>query len=376
MKKYKDNFFCPLPWNSIEADPLRQMRPCCDFRDRIKAQTVEEYFQSEQLLQVQKQILNNEIPNGCKRCPEREKFGNSKRTLSLQRQGISCIEDTVTDKILALDIKPTNKCNMSCLSCSPLDSSLVFLQAKNNKDHMDHYIEVYETYKKQKLNNGWDLQFINSLIDRLDSNATVHITGGEPSIAINCLQFLKKLVDRNLTSITIKMHSNFQHHSQEFTDLLAKFDNLIIRASIDAVGNTAEFIRPGTVWQTVESNILSFTKQFPCSKFSINPAMSILNIWFLKDLENWCTDRKYYLDVENVLLWPEYFKINIRENFKQKLLDEIEYSNIKSMIEKDYDEFLGDQCKTNLEKNDKARSVEYKHHLPKLWRMLNVEEKN
>ena len=104
--------------------------------------------------------------------------------------------------------------------------------------------------------------------------------------------------------------------------------------------------------------------------------MSILNIWFLKDLENWCTDRKYYLDVENVLLWPEYFKINIRENFKQKLLDEIEYSNIKSMIEKDYDEFLGDQCKTNLEKNDKARSVEYKHHLPKLWRMLNVEEKN
>jgi len=352
------------------------MRPCCDFTGKIKANTVEEYFRSNDLKQVQTQILNNSIPDGCKRCPQREKYGASKRTLSLARQGVSCIQDTITDQIVALDIKPTNKCNMSCLSCSSLDSSLVFVEAKKNDQHMDHYIETFESHKFDKLSNGWTAEFIDSLIDRLHPTATVHITGGEPSIAIDCIRFLQQLVNRRLIDITIKMHSNFLHHSNNFITLLSKFDNLIVRASIDAIDKTAEFIRPGTVWSVVESNIKDFNARFPHAEFSINPAMSILNVWSFKELATWCEANNYKLEAVNLLLWPEYFQINIHSDFKETLLDNISLPNIRSMVEKEYNKELGYRCKTNLEKNDRARSVKYKDSIPELWRMLNVEEKN
>jgi sulfatase maturation enzyme AslB (radical SAM superfamily) len=96
------------------------------------------------------------------------------------------------------------------------------------------------------------------------------------------LDFLIEL-GRNET-IELKIYTNCSVYNPIFMDKLAKFKNVYLKLSIDAVGPVAEYQRHGTQWDVVRSNIFKFLElPFNVSIHSTFTAYSILDISSLAD---------------------------------------------------------------------------------------------
>ena len=83
--------FCILPWIHMFISTTGTYRPCCvssEFSNRHKVfeESPEDYLNSEDVKNLRKQLLNNEKPNICKTCWDKEEKGNnySKRLGELQ----------------------------------------------------------------------------------------------------------------------------------------------------------------------------------------------------------------------------------------------------------------------------------------------------
>jgi sulfatase maturation enzyme AslB (radical SAM superfamily) len=70
---------------------------------------------------------------------------------------------------------------------------------------------------------------------------------------------LDHLIEKGKTDISLRIHTNASVYNPIFIDKILKF-NTTLCLSIDAVGETAENLRVGTVWSKIEENIDKFLK--------------------------------------------------------------------------------------------------------------------
>jgi hypothetical protein len=106
-------------------------------------------------------------------------------------------------------------------------------------------------------------------------------------------------------------------------DYWKKFESVAVGASLDAMGEKAEYIRKGTNWQQVENNRRRMMQICPNVDFYISPTLSIMNAWHLPDFHrNWIEQgliRPQDLNV-NILQDPAYYRIDIAPvKYKQRL---------------------------------------------------------
>ena len=127
------NNFCVLPFVSIEADPMGKCKVCCLSYETItdidlKQHTLTEAFNSPYMKNLRESFLNGEKPSNCNRCWAEEESGRtSKRMNSLTRLKdiIEDISFTHSDdnKLMFLDLKLGNICNLKCRICGSFSSS-------------------------------------------------------------------------------------------------------------------------------------------------------------------------------------------------------------------------------------------------------------
>jgi hypothetical protein len=95
------------------------------------------------------------------------------------------------------------------------------------------------------------------------------------------------------------------------TDLWKKFKHISIYASLEAIGEPAEYIRSGLSWTKAEStieNFLKFREQHQTIDISVFCTVGLLNIWFLQDLVDWCHQRNMALNL-SVLKGPDFLSL-------------------------------------------------------------------
>lgn len=210
-----------------------------------------------------------------------------------------------------VDIRNTNLCNLKCRYCGPHFSSqwagelkiLPFIQHQDLAD-----------YK-------------NTLIS--DSLHWMYFTGGEPLISDDHWDMLEELIDTGRSSGIVLMYNTnlttIKYKDKNIIDIWRQFKSVKIQCSIDAVGQPLEYIRSGTNWEKIKSNIDQLVSALKNSNITVSfsPVLSILNIWFIDTLYDYALLNNIPVDLI-ILSGPDYLALDvIPDQLKTSALDKI-----------------------------------------------------
>ena len=203
-------------------------------------------------------------------------------------------------------------CNLKCRMCWPHFSSQIVKEqqqfAKQNlpTHYNDYNVEEWNTDKLWKgiSDNSIDIEEIT-------------FVGGEPTLHDEMYELLEQLVVTGVSkNIRLKITTNLTNLQTRFLDLFDKFKTVVINGSIDGVGNTNEYIRHPSDWNTIERNIDLILETN--ALLNLTPVIQIYNIFKIDELVKWYTNKwiekelcdKFILDLD-LLYDPNYLSVKL-----------------------------------------------------------------
>lgn len=287
--------FCVLPWLNLNTNPNGNVKLCCSIamdhfvaKDRpfnLGYDDIDEIWNSYYMQNVRNLHRQNNGAQDCKDCYEIEKVSghsprkgqnviwvNRKKTdpeLSDHLNKVSNEELFSINDILpiSLELRLGNQCNLKCISCWGMSSSLIHEERK----------EMLMSGKLLENNLGWihnKWQEETDSVDQADVKEwyetptfyknfsrmapklrRLYTTGGEPTLIKANYRMLEELVDVGNTDCKIEFTSNMTTMNPKFYENLSKFKNVEIQMSIDGTEEIAEYIRYGTEWEKVKENV-------------------------------------------------------------------------------------------------------------------------
>ena len=270
-----DNF-CIMPFVHSFVTP-NTISPCCAYTNQIKLNSKTQYWSSEQLKNIQQNMLNNVRDTGCNICWEKEDRGYS----SL-RQHSNQIYATHIDQIkqnnkqdnpFYLDLRLGNLCNLKCRMCTSEWSSQIAGEILDNPN--EEWIDT----PKQKIieldNDTWEL-----LDQWIPYVRRVFMTGGEPTIIKRNLDYINKIIISGQSrNVELIFTTNATNINQNFIDIGKNFKSVSYNVSIDAVGELANYIRYPSNWQTINDNLKKIG-----TGVSLNTTIQWLNMTRLNEI--------------------------------------------------------------------------------------------
>jgi len=385
------NTMCPLIYNGIATDPSGGVRPCCIFDQKYNFRgDVKDYKLSKEFQEIESAFLAGGYHPGCHHCERLDNNGaSSKRTREIRNYLHKYKKDKVDWEHIKtvgydlIDLRLSNKCNLSCITCNPKSSSMIYDETKKNKDStMFHYANIYELTGHKDLTNPYDDDNIDQLLDCINETSRLYFTGGEPSIVKGVFKVLQHCIDNGLNEhVYVEFNSNFQTENPKFINLLSYFPKGLMMPSIDVVGPRAKYVRYPSNWNQIDKNIKRFKQACPDWKFNLAPTISMLTIFYLDEVAEYCETNNFKLNLSNQLWGPKYFQTSIMsDKWKEIALKKLEklkdyrcfgnnyqiyYDTISNYIyseKQDLDRL--EACRTNLNRIDDIRGISYKDHLP------------
>ena len=258
--------------------------------------------------------------------------------------------------------------------------------------------------------NDWSKKNIYEYIDMFIGEVEeIYFAGGEPLMMDEHYMILEKLIEIGNTNTRIRYNTNFSMLKYKKWDVLELWKNFTqhdplnvrIFASLDGMGDLAEYVRKGTDWAKIEENVkITLEKGF---WFDLSCTVSLLNIFQIPDF----VDRMVELGVpwhgihlNNVLTFPRYYaldtlpndlKIKAKDNLYKHLDKVPEY--FKPQFKQKYDIIINylkigdtsDNTKDNQEmKNICSRVDEYRNesfvnifpYYKEWWESIKLENKS
>jgi radical SAM protein with 4Fe4S-binding SPASM domain len=286
------NTFCPLPWMHLHIAPGGDVLPCCAGDTghplgNINQDSLIDIYNNKKFQKLRQGLLTGKHPKECQHCWIKEKNGiKSHRLTHLENyQVLETRDDGLVDKFdpITLDIRINKVCNLKCRSCSPHLSSAIAQEVQG----------IYNV-DWPVLNNRQRKSVMAELLLLLPNSEHIYFAGGEPLLAPEHLDMITELIKIKNTNLNIFYNTNFMQldfRGVSFTELWKEFSDITIGASLDAHGSVAEYLRHGTVWSTIESNLKRLQNEAPHVKFRVTSTVGFLNIESLIELQRDWTDR-------------------------------------------------------------------------------------
>jgi hypothetical protein len=297
----KLSWTCAAIDHGVTVFPNGKIGPCCQVAsDYLKP--ISELSNPNRFIDLKTQDCPQEHP--CSKCAAAEYNG-----LKSYR---SMFNETVTPAagLQFVDIRNTNFCNLKCRYCGPHFSS-------QWAEELDRFpiIQSQDLFDYKKL-----------LIT--DSLHWMYFTGGEPLISSDHWKLLEELIDAGKSfQISLMYNTNLttiKYKDKNIIDIWKKFKNVNIQCSIDAVGEPLEYIRSGTSWPKIKSNLEQLLENSQNNiNIGLSPVLSILNIWFIDELYKYAKSNNIKV-YPIVLTGPDYLALNVvPDNLKSLALDKI-----------------------------------------------------
>ena len=246
-----DNF-CIMPFVHSFVTP-NIISPCCAYTGNIKLNSKEQYWNSDQLKNIQKNMLDNVRDTGCDICWKKEDRGFS----SLRQHSNQIYKDHVedikqnkkADHPFYIDLRLGNLCNLKCRMCISEWSSQIAGEILDNPN--EDWIDT-PTQKVIELDDDtWEL-----LEQWLPHVRRVFMTGGEPTIIKRNIDYINKIVASGRgKDVELIFTTNATNINKQFTEIGKEFKSVSYNVSIDAVGTLARYIRYPSDWDTIENNL-------------------------------------------------------------------------------------------------------------------------
>jgi sulfatase maturation enzyme AslB (radical SAM superfamily) len=180
---------------------------------------------------------------------------------------------------------------------------------------------VQSSLKLQQRNLG-----LKKILEYVPTVEKIYFAGGEPLLTKEHYEILDALIACGNTDLEITYNTNFTmltYQGRSVLDIWKQFSNIKIGASLDAEGDVAEYVRHGTNWNTVESNLKLVKTQCPHINFTVTSTVGLLNVDSLIKLQQrW--HRSGTLDIskfsQNIMVDPEHLTVSaLPVEHKQRL---------------------------------------------------------
>jgi len=327
--------FCMYPWIHLHAWPTGQAFPCCMSEPAgqigdCRTQSLKEIWNSDAQRQLRVNMLSETASAACTRCYEQEESGFFSGRLSANKHHghlIDRVDQTQPDgtveqfEMTYWDIRFSNLCNLRCRSCGHIFSSQWYQdQAKLAGPEWKAQNTVLN-YAGRTETDMW-----TQLEPHLDYVEQIYFAGGEPLLMEEHYRILDELVRRGRFDVRLIYKTNFTHtdlKGRSVFEYWRQFESVAVGASLDAMGDRAEYIRKGTNWSVVEQNRRDMMSICPDVDFYISPTLSIMNAKHLPEFHRaWVEQgliRAQDLNV-NILQDPAHYRIDIAPaEYKQQL---------------------------------------------------------
>jgi len=282
------NYFCSKPFASMQVHNEFAVAPCCiwiDDKVNNKVETFDTYFTSDQIKDVQQKLINNQPPHQCMSCYDQEKrSGHSLRTISeefesLEQQIRSQAKSYPYFDIQDIQIVTSNICNLKCLPCGgPSYIRLVELQKMGMLDY---------TPKMSSINLDAILRNLKSLT----SLNNISFIGGEPFADKITFKIIDQLIETGQSkNIRVDMNTNLTLCTREnLSKLRDNFKEVMIRGSIDGVGEINDYLRYPSVWNEIDQVVdLIYELEIP---FIVTTALTNLSLLKYDQVIDWAKQK-------------------------------------------------------------------------------------
>lgn len=393
--------FCPLPWTHLATHPHGAVTLCCEAmqENRVaEARNGDDDYQtlhtaeydfskimnSDSFKDVRKQMLNDEIPEPCKLCYKVEALGNeSKRTLESKRLDFSyddAIKITGNDGTLNevnfefIELRLGNHCNLACRTCNPTSSTKWVADWKKINGE-DAYI-----FPQSVFNWPLDASFWDELSTASKSTKYIYINGGEPLLIDKHRDYLQKLIDMDVAqNIELIYSTNMTVINNTYEDVWPKFKRVQLMFSIDDLEERNQYIRYPAKWQKIMDTtnwITSLNQKYPNIQYNILQTVSILNIFYLAEFEDFWRDKVPYISI-NFVTDPDYYNPqHLPQDVKLNCIDKLKgyacYDTVKNFLKGDGDPNLLFEFFEVTHKLDAIRREDFQKTFPDLYEMIGV----
>jgi len=294
--------FCMFPWVHLNVTPKGDVYPCCSNNytapfANTKDSSLKDAFNNEQMKQLRLNMLSETPSKICDFCYKHEEAGPySFRNYSKEHFSkhfdesvpTTTADGTVPDfKMRYFDIRFSNICNFKCRTCGTEFSSQWAAEARNNWDPTQPII-IHAGHNKSDL--------LDEVLTHVEHIDLAYFAGGEPLITDEHYTILEEMIRKGRTDVVLRYNtnaSNIKYKNHDILELWKHFKRVELSCSLDHYGEKAEWLRKGTDWGKVESNLLTF-RDLDYISFQINTVFSIFNYLTLPEFYE-------YLKSKNIL---------------------------------------------------------------------------
>ncbi len=320
--------FCVLPWTHLFVGNMGDFSSCClsySENDPFKnsenkaihfqhKNSISEAWNSSTIKKIRQEMLRGEKPAACKGCFQREASGfpSVRQSKNSRRKKLfpALLEQASPDgsapmKLLSVDIRLGNDCNLKCRMCYPKASLPMAIEWKKlGWIHQKDFNEV-EDLSWYKHDENWNEIFEAPLLD------TIEFAGGEPLQNPKFLWALDQLIaSGRAKQLKLALTSNLTFLSDELLKKFSEFKSMRGLISIDGTKEVNSYIRFPSSWQKFESNLKNLNEA--CLgrdwEFRFHTTVQAYNIENLKDLILYSLSYPNFKSIEfSFLSTPNYF---------------------------------------------------------------------
>ena len=286
--------FCMFPWMHLNVTPKGDIYPCCSNNysapfGTTKETSLKEAFNNAQMKALRLDMLANKPSKICEFCYKHEEAGPySFRSYSKEqfaRRFDELVPTTLEDgtvpefKMHYFDVRFSNICNFKCRTCGSEFSSQWGAEMRKHYDKK-HPIVIHADKSGNLLNE------VLSHIEHID---LAYFAGGEPLITDEHYVMLEEMIRLGRTDITLRYNTNastIKYKNHDVLSLWKHFKRVELSCSVDHYGERAEWLRKGTDWGKIETNLLEF-RELDYISFQINTVFSLFNYPTLPEFYNY-----------------------------------------------------------------------------------------
>ena len=287
----KQDTLCALPWMHLYVGPDGNVLPCCVADQtfpmgNINDTSVDSILKSSKFNRLRENMLSGKRSKECNRCYAQEDAGleslRQEQNARWSHQTLNFNTDGTLDKFepVYLDIRLNNICNLKCRMCSGYFSSAIAQE--------ESILFGNQLSQEASMVPAQRSMALTEITEYLPHVENIYFAGGEPLLTPEHYKILNSLIKCGNTDLEIRYNTNFTslaYKDISVLELWKKFSQVKVGASLDAMGTVAEYIRHGTKWSTIESNLELLKLQCPHVDFTVTSTVGFLNVSSLIELQ-------------------------------------------------------------------------------------------
>jgi sulfatase maturation enzyme AslB (radical SAM superfamily) len=345
--KIEDKVFCAVPWNMLHVTATRKFGLCClsPWEDD-EPKTFEEHWNSEKMKAIRVDMMNfkpkHEI---CERCLEHKNI-ETPYSYWQNRQADKFTEEIINSTLpdgtttflpTTLDIR-TDLCNFKCRMCYADASTSI-------RQEIVSFRERFPSFHLTERGQVESFANVEMSDDHLKRIKHIVWAGGEPFMSPIHWKVMDKLLELgNFPTVYYNTNMSFPGKTlDKAINVLKRFPNVIIAASIDGAGEDVEYIREGLKYDRFLENLAKLKTELPHVQFSIGYTATSMGLITLSDIIILCDEENLKFEGRNANVnFGNHLGINaLRETVFDSLMEKALMFAKGTKIESDIISFVG-----------------------------------